>query len=250
VAEIQQHEADPRISNGSSGTGRRRVLHPDFLEHAQKIVLIVVLAVIWIVFRVPAAAPDVAVALPPASVQLPTVVGEPVAAEKVAPSLVVHRKPGNKIGDRVLTLPVQGVGPEELYDSFNDKRGRGRRHRAIDIIAKSNTPVLAVENGTIARLENHPLGGLSIYQFDPTVQYVDYYAHLARYARGLKEGDHVSRGDVIGRVGQTGNAETPHLHFAISRLSPGSTWWGGEAINPYPILLNAQPSEKAVRQTD
>lgn len=177
------------------------MLHPDFLEHAQRIVLIVVLALIWIVFRVPAVAPDVAVASPPASVQLPIVVGEevPVPADPFVPPPVDYSKSVQEIGDRVLTLPVRGVRPQELYDSFDERRGSNRRHRAIDIIAESKTPVLAVENGIIARLENHALGGLSIYQFDPTGQYVYYYAHLASYARGLEEGDRVIQGDVIGR---------------------------------------------------
>ncbi len=103
-------------------------------------------------------------------------------------------------------------------------------------LADLNTPVLAARDGRIARLENNPRGGLSIYQFDPKGQFVYYYAHLAGYARGVEEGDSVQQGQVIGRVGQTGNAQTPHLHFAILRVEDGSRWWSGEAINPYPQL--------------
>ena len=216
----------------------------DFLEHAQKIALIVVLAAIWIVFRVHAIAPDAQAALPPASSPIPNVAGEPLA-----PSLVDEPKSGMEIGHRFLTLPVKGIRPADLYDSFDEERGNDRRHEAIDIIAELNTPVLAAENGTIARLENNVRGGLSIYQFDPTGRYVYYYAHLAGYARGLEEGSRVSRGEVIGRVGESGNAQTPHLHFAISRVSAGASWWSGQAINPYPILLNAQPSQ-GDRQAD
>jgi murein DD-endopeptidase MepM/ murein hydrolase activator NlpD len=51
----------------------------------------------------------------------------------------------------------------------------------------------------------------------------------------------VERGDVIGLVGSTGNADprTPHLHFAISELGPDKVWWKGKAIDPYPALVAA-----------
>ena len=59
-----------------------------------------------------------------------------------------------------------------------------------------------------------------------------------RYADDLREGMRVRQGDVIGYVGTTGNApaSTPHLHFAIGRLTPEKRWWKSEAIDPYPIL--------------
>ena len=68
-------------------------------------------------------------------------------------------------------------------------RGGSRRHEAIDVLAPRNTPVLAVEDGTIARLFLSDAGGITIYQFDPTETYVYYYAHLEGYANGLKEKD-------------------------------------------------------------
>ena len=66
-----------------------------------------------------------------------------------------------------------------------------------------------------------------------------YYAHLDGYASGVSEGKLVKRGEVIGYVGTTGNApaNSPHLHFAIAILPPTKEWWKGEAINPYPILM-------------
>jgi murein DD-endopeptidase MepM/ murein hydrolase activator NlpD len=99
--------------------------------------------------------------------------------------------------------------------------------------------VLAADDGVIVKLFNSKGGGgISIYQFDPTGTYCYYYAHLDRYADGLKEGQHVRRGDVIGYVGSTGNASptAPHLHFSIFRLGPERQWWKGEPINPYPAL--------------
>jgi murein DD-endopeptidase MepM/ murein hydrolase activator NlpD len=98
--------------------------------------------------------------------------------------------------------------------------------------------VLAVEDGTVARLFLSDAGGITIYQFDPTKNYVYYYAHLERYVEGLKESASVKRGQVIGYVGTTGNAprDTPHLHFAIFRLTDEKKWWQGTAIDPYSVL--------------
>ena len=99
--------------------------------------------------------------------------------------------------------------------------------------------MLAVENGKIAKLFTSEAGGLTIYQFDPTQTYAYYYAHLDRYADGIVEGMTVRRGDVIGYVGSTGNADAsnPHLHFAIFLLGPEKLWWKGEALDPYPALV-------------
>ncbi len=140
--------------------------------------------------------------------------------------------------DRGLDIPVQGVTAHQLVRSFHDMRGSSREHEAIDILAPRNTPVLAVEDGTVAKLFLSKAGGNTIYQFDPSGQYCYYYAHLERYADGLKEGDKVSRGQVIGYVGTSGNApkNTPHLHFAVFRLTPQKHWWEGTPIDPYDVL--------------
>ena len=139
---------------------------------------------------------------------------------------------------RSLTLPVQGIKREELRDTFNEKRGATRRHEAIDILAPRNTPVFAVEDGEIAKLFVSAAGGITIYQFDPDEEYVYYYAHLERYAGGLEEGDDVKRGEIIGYVGTTGNAprDTPHLHFAIFKMTDDKRWWQGTPIDPYSVL--------------
>ena len=139
---------------------------------------------------------------------------------------------------RNLTIPVQGISPDKLVRSYHDARGGSREHEAIDILAPSGTPVVAVEDGTIAKLFVSKAGGITIYQFDPGRDYSYYYAHLDRYADGLKEGATVHRGQVLGYVGTSGNApkNTPHLHFAIYRLSPEKQWWQGTPIDPYDIL--------------
>jgi murein DD-endopeptidase MepM/ murein hydrolase activator NlpD len=132
----------------------------------------------------------------------------------------------------------RGLTREALQDTFNETRGGDRRHEALDILAPRDTPVLAVDDGTIAKLFLSKPGGITIYQFDPTSTYAYYYAHLSRYAEGLEEHAAVARGQVIGYVGTTGNAppETPHLHFAIFQLTEQKRWWQGTAIDPYPLL--------------
>ncbi len=136
-----------------------------------------------------------------------------------------------------LEIPVEGVGPAALVDTFHNAR-EGHEHEAIDIIAPRETPVVAAEDGTIVKLFQSAAGGLTIYQFDPTEQYCYYYAHLERYADNIQEGDHVRRGQVIGYVGTSGNAprNTPHLHFSISKLGPEKHWWEGTPIDPYRVL--------------
>lgn len=140
-----------------------------------------------------------------------------------------------------LLVPVQGVTPGQLQDTFTDARSEGRVHDAIDIMAPAGTPVLAVADGTVEKLFTSERGGLTVYQFEPDGVYCYYYAHLDRYADGLAEKQVVKRGDVIGYVGSTGNAspDAPHLHFEIHRLGPEKQWWKGEALNPYPVLRGA-----------
>jgi len=142
------------------------------------------------------------------------------------------------LASRELTVPVQGVEPDKLVPSYHDSRSGGREHEALDILAPRGTPVVAVEDGTVAKLFTSKAGGLTVYQFDPGQAYSYYYAHLDRYAEGLKEGAAIHRGQVLGYVGTSGNApkDTPHLHFAIFRLTAEKHWWEGTPIDPYDIL--------------
>ena len=136
-----------------------------------------------------------------------------------------------------LLVPVAGVPPSALRDTFAEGRP-GHRHEAIDIAAPRGTAVLAATDGTLVKLFTSKPGGLTIYQFDRAKVFGYYYAHLDRYAAGVKEGMALRRGDVIGYVGTTGNAppDAPHLHFAVFRLGPEKRWWQGEAVDPYPAL--------------
>jgi len=150
------------------------------------------------------------------------------------------------LAQRPLMIPVAGIKPEALVDTFEQGRP-GHRHEAIDIAAPRGTPVHAVDDGKAVKLFTSVPGGLTVYQFDPAGKLAYYYAHLDRYAPGLKEGMPLRRGDVIGYVGSTGNAapDAPHLHFAVFRLGPLKLWWKGEAINPYPALRNARTAVAA-----
>jgi peptidoglycan LD-endopeptidase LytH len=168
---------------------------------------------------------------------LETEVGTAGRRERPDPTPTIGPDPSAELEDRDLVIPVEGISAENLVRSFDDARG-SRRHEALDILAPMSTPVRAVEGGRIARLFNSKAGGITIYQFDPTERYCYYYAHLSRYADGLRENDRVWRGQTIGYVGTTGNApkDTPHLHFAIFRLTDEKHWWEGTPIDPYPIL--------------
>lgn len=142
---------------------------------------------------------------------------------------------------RTLQMPVVGARTMDLRDNFEEPRG-SRRHEAIDILAPRGTPVVAADEGRIAKLFTSKQGGLTVYQFDRDEKHAYYYAHLDRYAEGLKEGGYLRRGDPVGYVGTTGNAppDTPHLHFAIVELGPEKRWWEGKPLNPYPFLMKVK----------
>ena len=190
-----------------------------------------VAAVMPCVAMAPITVPDLG-----ASLTLPA---EPVAVPVAATP--VHTTPATAtIG---LLIPVAGISASQLADTFDQGRGSTRRHDALDILAARGTPVLAVADGTVAKLFDSRPGGLTVYQFDSTEQFAYYYAHLDRYAAGIAEGSVLKRGDLVGYVGSSGNAHAaaPHLHFAIFELGPEKQWWKGRPINPYPLLAGATP---------
>jgi murein DD-endopeptidase MepM/ murein hydrolase activator NlpD len=137
-----------------------------------------------------------------------------------------------------LMVPVEGIAYSALTDTFDQPRGQERHHEALDIMAPKGTPVRATGDGKVVKLFDSKAGGLTLYQFDPAEKHAYYYAHLDRYAEGVKEGMAVKRGDLLGYVGVTGNADpnAPHLHFAVVALTPEKQWWKGTPVNPYPLL--------------
>jgi murein DD-endopeptidase MepM/ murein hydrolase activator NlpD len=137
-----------------------------------------------------------------------------------------------------LIIPVAGVRPDQLHDTFSESRSEGRVHDAIDIAAPLGTPVLAAADGTIVKLFHSELGGTTIYQLSADNKFIYYYAHLDRYAEGLTEGHFAKQGENIAYVGDSGNAEAGnyHLHFSIALISDPKHYWEGVNINPYPLL--------------
>lgn len=139
-----------------------------------------------------------------------------------------------------LAIPVAGVSPRQLVDTYSQSRAGGARaHNAIDIMAPAGTPVVSATDGIVEKLYfSQGGGGISAYVRSDDGRWIYYYAHLQAYAPGLGEGRRLRRGDPIGLVGSTGNASRagPHLHFAVHAMAPGERWHQGRAINPYPLL--------------
>ncbi|MDJ0770406.1 MAG: peptidoglycan DD-metalloendopeptidase family protein [Ilumatobacter sp.] len=126
------------------------------------------------------------------------------------------------------TIVCPVAGPSAYGDTWGAPRSGGRRHQGVDMLAPTGTPLVAVISGTVAH-RNNRLGGITVsLQGDNGNRY--YYAHLDRY-EGLP--GRVAQGQVIGYVGDTGNATgVPHLHLEIR---PN----GGVPVNPYPSVRAA-----------
>jgi murein DD-endopeptidase MepM/ murein hydrolase activator NlpD len=203
---------------------------------ASLVVLASALASVSIAAVLNSQAPRVASVKPPQATAARA--AEPVPEKKAAP---VTADDLQLLAARRLIMPIRDYDTARLHDSFNETRGGKRRHEALDIMAPRGTPVVAVDDGAVAKLFTSAAGGITIYQIDPNEKFIYYYAHLDRYAPGVREGAMLKRGDTIGFVGSTGNAQAnaPHLHFTIFQLGPDKKWWTGKAVNPYPYLTQA-----------
>jgi murein DD-endopeptidase MepM/ murein hydrolase activator NlpD len=126
-----------------------------------------------------------------------------------------------------LRFPVAKASPRDLQSVFGDPRDAGRReHEGVDIFAKRGTPVLSATDGVVTRVAEEGLGGRVVWVSNPERGLRVYYAHLDEQL--VSTGTRVKAGDVLGTVGNTGNARTtpPHLHFGIYERGRG-------AIDPY-----------------
>ena len=161
---------------------------------------------------------------------------------RMDPSL--RRARSVEIGPRGLAVPVAGVTPAQLVDTFTAARAGGaRRHDAIDIMADTGIPVVAAAPGILEKIYySEGGGGKTLYVRSGDKNWIYYYAHLDEYAPGLKEGDRIALGQTLGTVGYSGNAspDGPHLHFAIHRMEPEEDWWEGRPVNPYPLLAGEE----------
>jgi peptidoglycan LD-endopeptidase LytH len=141
---------------------------------------------------------------------------------------------------REIAMPLDGVNPATLHSNFDQRRGGGaRRHEALDIMAARRTPVRSAAAGRVLKLFTSVAGGLMVYAADSSERFVLMYAHLDGYAPELRDGARLTRGQVIGYVGSTGNASAnaPHLHFAIARSADVKRWSKGKPIDPLPALV-------------
>jgi peptidoglycan LD-endopeptidase LytH len=133
-----------------------------------------------------------------------------------------------------LRFPVAGRGSAAVQSYFRDPRDGGRReHHGVDIFAPRDTPVLAASGGLVSSVSTTNLGGHVVWVWDAQRRQSHYYAHLSRQA--VRPGEIVRPGDVIGYVGNTGNARTtpPHLHFGIYAMGDGP-------IDPLPFVQGAE----------
>jgi murein DD-endopeptidase MepM/ murein hydrolase activator NlpD len=130
------------------------------------------------------------------------------------------------------------VRPEQLADTYTQARGQGRVHDAIDIAAPRGTPVVATADGVILKLFQSDRGGITLYELAPDRHTIYYYAHLDRYTPGMAEGRPLKQGDVLGYVGNTGNAGAGnyHLHFEVTTTADPKRYWAGTPQNPFPLL--------------
>ncbi|MES2177049.1 MAG: DUF2214 family protein [Gemmatimonadota bacterium] len=143
---------------------------------------------------------------------------------------------------RSIAMPLDGVDPAKLHSSFDERRGGGTRpHEALDLMAARGTPVKSATGGRVLRLFNSVPGGLMVYAADSSERFILMYGHLDGYAAGLHDGSPLVRGQVIGYVGSTGNAQenAPHLHFAIARSADVKQWSKGKPIDPLPLLQHS-----------
>lgn len=167
---------------------------------------------------------------------------EPGAADAQPASLPVQPPPQVGLVDVPgLIVPVQGVRRNQLRSNWGEARGGGTRaHQGLDIMAPANTPVIAAADGRVEKLfYSNGGGGITLYQRSADGGWIYYYAHLAGYAPGIAEGRSLRAGDVLGYVGDTGNAGTGnyHLHFGVSRMAPNERWHQGTPVDPYPLLV-------------
>ena len=198
------------------------------------VVFLVILALVTLAIRFRTTPVVPAVDLPGS---MPVVVGTPLPPP---PPVSPTPSTSNFVGTASLIIPVAGVKPEQLIDTFDAARSEGRVHDAIDIPAPAETPVLAAAGGKIVKLFQSERGGTTIYQLSADEKLIYYYAHLSHYVDGLTEGQFVQQGQQIAYVGDTGNAGPGnyHLHFSIAIVSDPKRYWEGANINPYPLLQN------------
>jgi len=155
-----------------------------------------------------------------------------------SPPPVVHPTPSGvkpQLTDKGYVFPV--YGPSSFSDDFGAPRADTAWHHGNDIFAPKGAPILAVADGTLFLVGWNTIGGNRFWLRD--LQGNEFYhAHLSAFSPLARDGAHVHAGDVIGFVGNTGDAEgtPPHLHFEVHPVE--LLWKGYDGVmDPYPYLL-------------
>ena len=140
-----------------------------------------------------------------------------------------------------LMVPVAGITPHQIPDTYWSKRDNGRLHRAADIMAPKGTIVVSPVEGAVLKVGRNTTGGIVVYTTDTERRFVFYHAHLDRVADGLADGAPLRQGEVLGYVGTTGNAppNAPHLHFQVMRMPADGRYWEGMPVDVRPFLAKA-----------
>ncbi len=128
-----------------------------------------------------------------------------------------------------LPVPVQGIRAQDIADTYGAPRSGDRTHDGVDIFAQRGTPVLSATHGVVLSVRESGIGGKQVWVIGPAHER-HFYAHLDAWATDLERGDVLRPGQLLGHVGDSGNARgTPtHLHYGI--------YGEGGALDPLPRL--------------
>jgi peptidoglycan LD-endopeptidase LytH len=142
-----------------------------------------------------------------------------------------------ELPDAALLMPVDGVRVASVSDTYAAPRDGGRSHEGQDVFAARGTPVVSATSGLVYELSDRFRGGRSIMVLGPGARRY-FYSHLEAYADGLREGQWVEPGTLLGYVGNDGNAATtpPHLHFGAYDFDVVSCRF--RAFDPLPFLMD------------
>jgi murein DD-endopeptidase MepM/ murein hydrolase activator NlpD len=150
-----------------------------------------------------------------------------ISADEIA-MYVRYRSLINRPPDAKIAIPIRGIRPQQIADTWGAARGSDRKHEGQDIFAPRNTPIYSATDGYILDVGENMLGGRTVSVIGAGGR-IFYYAHLQAYG-DLREGDPVTTNSIVGYVGTSGNAAgtPPHLHFAVYTSSG--------AINPLSLF--------------
>jgi peptidoglycan LD-endopeptidase LytH len=143
--------------------------------------------------------------------------------------------------DLALLMPVPSVRVAQIADTYAAARDGGRSHEGQDVFAPRGTPIVSATAGFVYEMSGRFRGGRSVMVLGPGARRY-FYSHLDAYAEGLREGQWVEPGTLLGYVGNDGNAATtpPHLHFGAYDFDPATCRF--RAFDPLPLMVDRLPA--------